>query len=105
MPWARPTASVKWPAAGEWAKAKPLFDDYAKSDGKDDKGLAEIGEEYLQQMTSSIPMRRLGSVEDVAYAALFFATDEAGYITGQALVVDGGQVLPESLGALEATAI
>ena len=32
----------------------------------------------------------------IGNAALFFATDEASYITGQTLVVDGGQVLPES---------
>jgi len=40
-------------------------------------------------------------VADIGYAALFFATDEAGYITGQSIVVDGGQVLPESPAALE----
>jgi 3-oxoacyl-[acyl-carrier protein] reductase len=40
-------------------------------------------------------MRRLGAVEDIGHAALFLATDEAGYITGQTIVVDGGQVLPE----------
>jgi 3-oxoacyl-[acyl-carrier protein] reductase len=39
--------------------------------------------------------------KDVAYAALFFASDEAAYITGQTLIVDGGQVLPESLMAFE----
>ena len=33
--------------AGEWAKAKPLFDDYARQNPKDDKGLAEIGSYYL----------------------------------------------------------
>jgi 3-oxoacyl-[acyl-carrier protein] reductase len=38
---------------------------------------------------------RLGSVDDIGYAALFLATDEAAYITGQTVVVDGGQVLPE----------
>jgi 3-oxoacyl-[acyl-carrier protein] reductase len=52
-------------------------------------------------MTASIPQGRLGRVEDIAYAALFFASDEAAYITGQTLVIDGGQVLPESLTALE----
>jgi len=35
-------------------------------------------------------------------AALFFATDQAAYITGQTIVVDGGQTLPESLAALQA---
>ncbi|PWB91474.1 3-oxoacyl-ACP reductase FabG [Methylocystis sp. MitZ-2018] len=65
------------------------------------EGLDALGEEYLASMAASIPQRRLGSVEDIAYAALFFVSDEAGYITGQTLVIDGGQVLPESLTALE----
>jgi 3-oxoacyl-[acyl-carrier protein] reductase len=65
------------------------------------EGLTGAGEEYLRRMTQSIPMRRLGSVLDIAHAALFFASEEAGYITGQGLIVDGGQVLPESLAALE----
>jgi 3-oxoacyl-[acyl-carrier protein] reductase len=60
------------------------------------EGLAAMGEEYVNGMTAAIPMRRLGSVEDIGYAALFFAADEAAYITGQTIVVDGGQVLPES---------
>jgi len=60
------------------------------------EGLASMGAEYEQQMTAAIPMRKLGTVEDIGYAALFFATDEAAYITGQTIVVDGGQVLPES---------
>lgn len=65
------------------------------------EGLDGLGQDYLDRMTASIPMRRLGSVEDIANAALYFASDEAAYVTGQALVVDGGQVLPESLAALE----
>ncbi|WP_299557992.1 3-oxoacyl-ACP reductase FabG [uncultured Mycolicibacterium sp.] len=60
------------------------------------EGLVEMGEEYMNRMAAAIPTRRLGSVADIGNAALFFATDEAGYITGQTLVVDGGQVLPES---------
>lgn len=66
------------------------------------EGLADLGEDYRRSMEMSIPQRRLGDVEDIGNAALFFATDEAAYITGQALVVDGGQILPESLAALEA---
>jgi 3-oxoacyl-[acyl-carrier protein] reductase len=60
------------------------------------EGLAGLGEDYVAGMTAAIPMRKLGHVDDIGYAALFFATDEAGYITGQTIVVDGGQVLPES---------
>jgi 3-oxoacyl-[acyl-carrier protein] reductase len=66
------------------------------------EGLDELGAEYREKMESMIPQRRLGSVEDIGHAALFLATDEAGYITGQTIVVDGGQVLPEGLMALEA---
>lgn len=65
------------------------------------EGLADLGEDYRRSMEMSIPQRRLGEVEDIGYAALFFATDQAAYVTGQALVVDGGQVLPESLAALD----
>ncbi len=63
-------------------------------------GLDDLGADYLNKMTASIPLKKLGSVEDIAYAALFFASEEAGYITGQTFVIDGGQVLPESLGAI-----
>jgi len=40
-----------------------------------------------------IPLRRFGSVDDVAKAIAFFASDEAGYITGQVLCVDGGMAM------------
>ena len=65
------------------------------------EGLDDMGEDYIRGMEAGIPQHRLGSVDDIGYAALFFASDEAGYITGQTLVVDGGQVLPESPAALE----
>jgi 3-oxoacyl-[acyl-carrier protein] reductase len=60
------------------------------------EGLAGLGEDYVNGMTAAIPMRRLGTVEEIGHTALFLATDEAGYITGQTIIVDGGQVLPES---------
>jgi 3-oxoacyl-[acyl-carrier protein] reductase len=65
------------------------------------EGLEGLGADYLKSMAASIPLKRLGSVEDIGYAALFLASKEAGYITGQTIVVDGGQVLPESLDALK----
>ena len=64
------------------------------------EGLDDVGEDYLRVMEKSIPMGRLGDPEDVAYAMLFFASHEAKYITGQTLVVDGGQTLPESIDAV-----
>ena len=64
------------------------------------EGMSDLGEVYISESEAIIPQHRLGSVEDIGYAALFFATDEAGYITGQTIVVDGGQVLPESPAAL-----
>ena len=65
------------------------------------EGLMGLGEDYLETMAASIPLKRLGSVADIGNAALFFASDEAGYITGQTIVVDGGQTIPESVEALE----
>jgi 3-oxoacyl-[acyl-carrier protein] reductase len=64
------------------------------------EGLQEMGADYVASMAASVPLRRLGSVDDIAAGALFFASREAGYITGQSLIIDGGQILPESLQAL-----
>ncbi|MDE0113867.1 MAG: 3-oxoacyl-ACP reductase FabG [Albidovulum sp.] len=65
------------------------------------EGLQDLGEDYLKTMAASIPLKRLGDVEDIGHAALFFASDEASYITGQQIVVDGGQIIPESLEAID----
>ena len=64
------------------------------------KGLIDMGQDYMDDMAATVPAGRLGTVADIGNAALFFATDEAAYVTGQSLVVDGGQILPESLAAL-----
>lgn len=58
-------------------------------------GFAETSEEHQQRMLRSIPMGRYASPEDVGWAVRFLASPEAAYITGQTLIVDGGQVLPE----------
>ena len=50
---------------------------------------------FIRSMASAVPLGRLGTPEDVAHAVLFLASDEAAYITGTTIVVDGGQTLPE----------
>jgi 3-oxoacyl-[acyl-carrier protein] reductase len=65
------------------------------------EGLGSLGDDYFASMRASIPLGRLGEVDEIGYAALFFASDEAAYITAQSLMVDGGQILPESPAALE----
>jgi 3-oxoacyl-[acyl-carrier protein] reductase len=55
------------------------------------EGLAELGPDYRAKMEASIPQGKLGTAADIGNAALFLATDEAGYITGQTIVIDGGQ--------------
>lgn len=64
------------------------------------EGLIGMGEDYQKTMAASIPLKKLGTVADIGHAALYFASKEAGYVTGQTLIVDGGQILPESLEAL-----
>lgn len=65
------------------------------------EGLQDLGQSYLDGMAKAIPLKRLGKVEDIGYAALFLASQEAAYITGQTIVVDGGQILPESAEAID----
>ena len=57
---------------------------------------AERSPEYIAAMERSVPLGRLGAPRDVANAVLFLASDEAAYVTGTTVLVDGGQVLPES---------
>ena len=64
------------------------------------EGLIEMGEAYQQSMANSVPLKKLGTVDDIGHAALYFASKEASYVTGQTIIVDGGQILPESLDAL-----
>ena len=59
------------------------------------EGLRINSPEVIANRTKAIPMGRLGELREIANAHLFFASDESSYITGQSLVVDGGQVLPE----------
>jgi 3-oxoacyl-[acyl-carrier protein] reductase len=48
--------------------------------------------EYRARRLAELPLRRFGSVDDVAYSAVVLASDEAGYLTGQILHPSGGWV-------------
>lgn len=50
----------------------------------------DTGTKILDSMVRAVPMRRLGQPADVAAAVAFFASEEAGYVTGQTLSVSGG---------------
>ena len=51
--------------------------------------------EFIRTMEDAVPLGRLGTPRDVANAVLFLASEEAEYITGTTIMVDGGQTLPE----------
>ncbi len=53
----------------------------------------KLTDEVKSSLKEQIPLGRIGNVEDIAYAVAFLASDEASYITGQTLAVDGGMVM------------
>src|SRR5690606_21179849 len=55
---------------------------------------AKLEEETQKQLISQIPLGRLGQPQDVARVVRFLASDDAAYITGQTLHVDGGMAMP-----------
>lgn len=55
----------------------------------------DLPAEYAESTARAIPIGRLATPSDIAQAASFFADRRSGYVTGQTLVVDGGQILPE----------
>lgn len=54
---------------------------------------AKVPEKILEMMKEKIPLKRLGEPRDVAYTLLFLASDEAGYINGVVIPIDGGLTL------------
>jgi NAD(P)-dependent dehydrogenase (short-subunit alcohol dehydrogenase family) len=72
----------------------PMVEQVARETEPDDP------ESVIEEIRTTIPMGRLGEPEDVGRLAAFLASDDAAYITGTAVVIDGGSTLPETGGAV-----
>ena len=57
----------------------------------DPKVIKERGGD-IEAMTSTIPLKRMGTAEDIANCALFLASDESTYVTGSEYIIDGGMI-------------
>ncbi len=64
---------------------------FVRSNPTTERQWQSYGEEGQKRLVESIALRRLGTADDIAHAVLFFASDYAGWITGQVLSVSGGK--------------
>lgn len=69
----------------------PMVDGIAKESNP------ENPEEVIRGIAMGIPMKRLGTIEELGELAAFLASDESSYITAQGFVIDGGSTLPETM--------
>lgn len=51
----------------------------------------------VEGIAKGIPMKRLGTIEELGELAAFLASNESSYLTGQSYVIDGGSTLPETM--------
>jgi 3-oxoacyl-[acyl-carrier protein] reductase len=82
------TKSIAYEAAKRGVRVNAIAPGYIKSDMTD-----LLKDDVKQAIMEKIPMNKMGSVEDIANAALFLASDLSSYITGKTITVDGGMVM------------
>lgn len=66
---------------------KPMADDFQMNE-----------KEFSQWLGEAIPMKRMGTIEELGNLALFLVSDESSYITGQEMIIDGGNIIQEVKG-------
>ena len=64
---------------------------FVRSNAATERQWDSYGEEGQRKLVENIALKRLGSPDDIAYGVLFFASEFAGWITGQVLSIDGGK--------------
>ena len=69
----------------------PMVSNMAKETNADDP------DSVVEGIAKGIPMKRLGTIEELGHLAAFLASDESNYITAQGIIIDGGSTLPETM--------
>ncbi len=77
---------------GEWGvTVNCIAPGFVRSNANTERQWESYGEKGQQELVDGIALKKLGTPEDIAYGVLFFASDYAGWITGQTIAIDGGK--------------
>lgn len=85
------TRQLSWELGPHGVTVNSVAPGFVRSNPTTERQWASYGEEGQRRLVEGIHTKRLGTAADVAAAAVFFASDQAGWITGQVLSVDGGR--------------
>ena len=82
---------------GEWGiTVNCIAPGFVRSNANTERQWDALGAQGQQALLKGIALKRLGTAQDIAYGVLFFASDSAGWISGQTLSIDGGKYVPAS---------
>ncbi|MBA3871408.1 MAG: SDR family oxidoreductase [Anaerolineae bacterium] len=77
---------------GEWGiTVNCIAPGFVRSNANTERQWESYGEKGQQELIDGIALKKLGTPEDIAYGVLFFASEHAGWITGQTIAIDGGK--------------